>query len=515
MSLTQPTSAHSPLATPAAAMRRGRESRLWLSPRGVAILVVITLLLRWLFSAIRQLVPDEAYYWVWSRHLAMSYPDHPPMIAYLIRLGTAAAGHRELGVRWPMGLLAVGMVAILAVVFGRLCRDGRAASFVAVSLLLSPMIAVLGSIATPDTPACFFQAAALACALLIFAPGGASLRRGWLWLGFGLLCGLALDSKYTSVLLGVAVLLALLWSAEGRRHLRTPWPWLGALAAAAAFSPVILWNAHHQWESFRFQLQHGLNNDDEFSPWASAINLGDYVGSQFMVATPVLFCLAVAVLAVYWRRRGLPMHQRILLLTGTLPLVFFAAAAIHKKSNGNWPIFAYLPTTLLIGHYLAEKPEGQRQFWAEVAVKVALIGLIVIHLPEALMWMTPRLGNPQWDRLFGWKELAQKVESLRGGSAVFAGDYEYASELSFYMPNHPLIWPLPNNRPTLFDDLPGQVGLQAFNRVLIVRRRHEEDAPDVVRRWLEPAFTHVQTIDFDQTKLGRVIRKNAITLASQ
>jgi hypothetical protein len=32
--------------------------------------------------------PDEAYYWLWSRHLALSYFDHPPMIAYLIKLST-------------------------------------------------------------------------------------------------------------------------------------------------------------------------------------------------------------------------------------------------------------------------------------------------------------------------------------------------------------------------------------------------------------------------------------------
>ena len=45
-------------------------------------------LLRIVFSATFLLVPDEAYYWQWSRHLALGYHDHPPMIAWTIRLAT-------------------------------------------------------------------------------------------------------------------------------------------------------------------------------------------------------------------------------------------------------------------------------------------------------------------------------------------------------------------------------------------------------------------------------------------
>ena len=41
--------------------------------------------LRFWFASHRPLVPDEAYYWVWSRHLAGGYFDHPPVVAYMIR----------------------------------------------------------------------------------------------------------------------------------------------------------------------------------------------------------------------------------------------------------------------------------------------------------------------------------------------------------------------------------------------------------------------------------------------
>ena len=68
-------------------------------PRPMFAMILWTLAARCVVSALRQLAPDEAYYWVWSRHLALSYFDHGPMVAWLIRLGTLAGGQTELGVR--------------------------------------------------------------------------------------------------------------------------------------------------------------------------------------------------------------------------------------------------------------------------------------------------------------------------------------------------------------------------------------------------------------------------------
>jgi hypothetical protein len=34
------------------------------------------------------LIPEETYYWQWSRHLSLSYYDMSPMIAYTIALTT-------------------------------------------------------------------------------------------------------------------------------------------------------------------------------------------------------------------------------------------------------------------------------------------------------------------------------------------------------------------------------------------------------------------------------------------
>ncbi|MDN8823160.1 hypothetical protein Q0M41_13995, partial [Staphylococcus aureus] len=38
------------------------------------------------------LTEDEAYYRLWAGHLQAGYYDHPPMIAWWIRVGTLVAG---------------------------------------------------------------------------------------------------------------------------------------------------------------------------------------------------------------------------------------------------------------------------------------------------------------------------------------------------------------------------------------------------------------------------------------
>src|SRR2546423_14924585 len=65
--------------------------------------------LRLLAAAWTPLTFDEAYYWMWSKHLAGGYYDHPLGVAAVIRLGTIIAGDTELGVRLVSILLAVPM----------------------------------------------------------------------------------------------------------------------------------------------------------------------------------------------------------------------------------------------------------------------------------------------------------------------------------------------------------------------------------------------------------------------
>ena len=44
---------------------------------------------------------DEAYYWLWGQHPALSYYDHPPLNAWLLGLSSTVFGWTKLALRAP------------------------------------------------------------------------------------------------------------------------------------------------------------------------------------------------------------------------------------------------------------------------------------------------------------------------------------------------------------------------------------------------------------------------------
>ncbi len=91
----------------------------WINRAGASeylIAIAALILLRFIAGAVLPLSADEAYYWLWSKHLAAGYYDHPPAIAFLIRAGTLIFGDTAFGVR---------VVPLLTSVAAKLVRLAR------------------------------------------------------------------------------------------------------------------------------------------------------------------------------------------------------------------------------------------------------------------------------------------------------------------------------------------------------------------------------------------------------
>lgn len=409
------------------------------------------LIVRLVYAGWRQLVPDEAYYWVWSRHLSMSYFDHPPGVAYLIKLSTMVFGSTELGVRFFAVTMSLGTIAVVVWIGARLLQQPRAAAWAGAILLSSPLMTVLGTIMTSDTPAIFFATCALAIA--VAAANRPAERAGAYWLLFGLFAGAGLLCKYTAILAPAAVFLALLSCAEGRRHMRKPWVYLAGILSLAIFSPVLIWNSQHQWVSFLFQFRHGLAGGR--SPLLA--NLGGFIGGQLLVLMPILFAIGMASLWWHWRRhRQLDLPRRILLYCATLPLLAFTFSATRSKVEMNWPAFLYPPLSLLIGDFLLRQSNEQWRAWARTGCGVAVIAMLLIQAPELLGRRMP----PAADSMFGWRQIARRLDEVP--YPIICGRYQDASLASFYMTGQPDITAeKQGSRPSAFDyfDKPNFAGI--------------------------------------------------------
>src|SRR5215471_7705079 len=262
--------------------------------RNTVLTILALTALRLLAAAWTPLTFDEAYYWLWSRHLAFGYYDHPPMVALLIRAGTLIAGDTELGVRLVSVLLALPMSFAIYRAASILFGGVRVAATAAIMLNVTLMVAVGTMIVTPDAPLLVTSS----FVLLFLAKVLQSSRGAW-WLAVGAATGAALLSKYTALFFGPAILIWLLSVPKLRHWLLSPWLYLGGLVALALFIPVIHWNAEHQWVSFIKQL--GRARIEDFRP----AFIGELVPTQIAFATPLVFILgAMGLHALAWRNSG-------------------------------------------------------------------------------------------------------------------------------------------------------------------------------------------------------------------
>jgi dolichol-phosphate mannosyltransferase len=409
-----------------------------LSRRGLHALVVAFLLsaiVRFVAMAVVPLTPEEAYYWLYGYHAELSYFDHPPMVAWVIRAGTWVFGDTEFGVRVAGPLLMVG-ASLLLYQFGRMWF-GRAAGLLAgLALHLLPVYFGTGFLATMDPPLLFFWALGLVAvsrALRSNSPGG--------WYLAGLAFGGAMLCKYTGAFLVVGGLLAVVGHRPWRRHLLTVHPYLAVLLGLALFSPVLVWNAQHEWVSFRFQF---FDRAARKSPSAGSVLT--FLAFQFLVLTPLLLWGAVTLYARVLRTRRRLLAPRWLVAVGfSLPLLAALAWKSRYEVHLNWSLPAFLALIPALAHLVLARmrlarAKGERSWWPRLLVYTAAACVAVnAVVAGALMVVPPRL---QWFGAFGpWSELAQVVDEYEGRLAaetgqeplvVGGGKYRLAAVLAFY-----------------------------------------------------------------------------------
>ncbi len=424
--------------------------------------------LRLLVAAVTPLAPDEAYYWVWSRALAPGFLDHPPMVALWIRAGTLLAGAGALGVRLLAPLAAALGSVLLAQAGADLLGDRRRGVLAAVMLNATLLFGAGAVTMTPDTPLLLFWTATLWALGRLLATG----HGGW-WLAAGAATGLALDSKYTALLLPPAMLLWLLAVPALRPWLRRVQPWAGAVLAGAACAPVLLWNARHGWASF---IRQGGRAGD-WHPAAALRFLAELFGGQIGLATPLLALLFAAGMAMAARRgwRRDPAWTLLALLT-LLPGAVFFQHALGDRVQANWPAVIY-PAAALAAAGLG------RWRWSAQAVALGAAITVLVYLQATLAPVRlPRGLDPTLARLGGWPGLAGAVaaaaaqaEAQYQAQYIAADEYGLAAELAWQLPAElPVIGVDP--RWALFD-LPDARAAMAGRPGLLVRSVRRDGMP--------------------------------------
>ena len=417
--------------------------------RNAAVALLIgSFLLRLLYIGQVELLPEDAYYWNYSQHLDLGYLDHPPMVAWLIWLGTHVFGDTEFGVR--IGALCCAAVATFFAY--RLTRNlfGEASARVALVLLqILPFFFLAGMLITPDAPLTAAWAAVLYFlerALL------AGQSRAWLWVGVSL--GVGLVSKYTIGLLVPAAVLFVILDPQSRRWLLRWEPYGALVIAAVIFSPVILWNAQHEWASFAFQTSRRLAEQPRFS-------LHKLLIAALVLLTPVGFVSLLSSRlsrggrgsqtvdpqgAADWvdsRRRWL-----FLRLAVVIPLAVFVVFSLRHDVKVDWTGALWLGAIPALAAAAGQFGPNGQSTWAAAAWPPTAVILMLLYI-AGLHYLVLGLPGVSYSKHLelvpvGWRDLGRQVSAIgaelrqqTGRDPVVVGmdRYELASELTFYSPD--------------------------------------------------------------------------------
>ena len=396
---------------------------------------------------------DELYFLDCARHLDWGYVDCAPLVAVYAKIALLLGGSLPALRVMPM-LAGVGMVALTILITRQLGGGAFAQALAGLAILIAPVHLMINSILSMNAFEPLFW---MGCTyILIRIIRGGDPR---LWIVFGVLAGLGLENKHSTLFFGAAVAVAIV-ATPLRRELARPWIWLGAAMALAIFLPNLVWQSQNGFPTLQdLQNVRATGKNIELAPVP-------FLLQQALMMHPSNLPVWLTGLRFLLVGRG--KSFRALGWIYLSLLVFFIM--LHAKDYYLAPAY---PMLLAAGGVAIEKLSTRiSSSRARSAARFAIAGSLflsgAIFAPIALPLLSPAdhlayqqmlgLAPPKtevahvgplpqlWGDQFGWPELVDEVaaiywalpedERLRTG--IFASNYGEAGAINLFGPQHDL-----------------------------------------------------------------------------
>ncbi len=418
----------------------------------IAILVGLKLAVHLLTSVHRYgYFRDELYFLDCARHLDWGYVDMAPLTAVYAKLALLMGGSLP-ALRILPALAGAALVALSMFIAWQLGGGRFAQGLTGISMLVAPAFLGGDVILSMNAFEPLFWMGSIAVLIAIIKTGNSRL-----WLCFGLLTGLGIENKHSTLFFGFAVLAGVLLTPL-RRELLKPWIWLGGLIALALFLPNILWQVRHHYPT--------LEDLENVRRSGKNVVLGPaaFLSAQILTLHPILFPVWIAGLVRFFRDR----KTRIL---GWIFVVFFVTMyAARAKDYYLFPIYPMLLAggAVAIERWFARRPALDRR----VGLKAAMVAVIVLLAIPIDLLVLPALSPGQYVAYvqalhlappktevahegplpqlfgdqFGWEELVKQVADVywslppeeRARTGIFGNNYGEAGALHMFGPRYGL-----------------------------------------------------------------------------
>jgi hypothetical protein len=413
----------------------------------VAALATLKLLLHLYAGRYYGYFVDELYNLALARHLAWGYVDVAPMIALIGRIEVALFGDSLSAIRLAPALAGAALVLLTGAMARELGGRRFAQGLAALSVLLAPGILALDHFLNVNAfePLCW-----MGCALLLIRIVNTGDEK--LWLYFGLLAGLGLETKHSMLIFGFALVAGLLLTPE-RKHLFNRWVLFAGLLAFLVFLPNLLWNIQHHFPFV--ELQENIRRSGR----NVSLSLGSFFGQEILAMLPLSAPIWIAglwglvrgpyrALAFAWGIATaivFAMNPRVYYLFPAFPMLFAAGGVQFEawlaRGRLGWIKPVYCTLMVLMGALLA--PTLIPLLPPETYIRYAK----ATHL-EPPRIETHRLGPlPQlFADQFGWEDMAAAVArvyyslpaEIRPRTAIFGQNYGQAGAIDLFGPKYGL-----------------------------------------------------------------------------
>ena len=352
-----------------------------------------------------ELLPDEAYYWVYSQYMSWGFFDHPPFVAVWVTISDFLFTD-ELGVRFFSSISFSLLIYLVWITIDHTLKKKFTWLFI-VLVFSTALLNVYGFITTPDTPLLFFFA------LFLWSYKEYLTKRNTVsYLLLSLAITGMMYSKYQGILIVLFIFLSNWKLAKDYKI------WLVCLGALVLYIPHIHWQYVNDFPSVRYHL---------YERASVATYKFEYTLMHFVNAIAILgFTFIVMYKAFFKGIKSNDLFHKGLNYIVSGFFIFFLVASFRGHVQAQWIAPIMLPLILITFNYLVENNTQLKLFnyLAIANISIILFVRIMIANEGIIPVKLDFHGNKQWTLKV--KELTKSSDKL------FINSFQNASIYWFY-----------------------------------------------------------------------------------
>lgn len=316
----------------------------------VLYLIGISFFVKLLLASTIELGNDEVYYWTYLLRPDWNYFDHPPMVAWMMRIFSLNG--------WWASELSLRLGSFVGAAFstwfifktGKLIGNERMGWYAALLYTASVYTGfIAGFFVLPDSPQMPFWTGSLyIMAYLIIHK---SDEKNWsIWIFLGVIIGMAALAKVHGLFLWAGFGLYILL--QKRHWLTNPRLYVSAFITILFLTPILYWNIQHDFITYRFhsgRVTHTGVNKDAFL---------QEIAGEFAYQNPIVFVLVWLAVILFVRKQFRFRQQRIgaWLFSMSMPmLLVFWGIALFNPTLPHWSGPAYIPLYFIAAAWLDQR----------------------------------------------------------------------------------------------------------------------------------------------------------------